>query len=143
MSELSERFPEMKPITQAPALQAVYGIGTTAYGARDFDPETGTYVKTVWLTLLFVPIVPLGAYRVVDAQGGGWYFLGKVPLSGAAKVWPLVVVLIAAGVGGYFAWQSYTSSPSYKAGQQLAQAERLRQEGKLAEAARLCRQVAE
>ena len=57
----------MTPIAEAPSLRTINGIGTTAYGSRDRDPETKTYVKTVWLTILFLPIVPLGAYRVAGA----------------------------------------------------------------------------
>jgi hypothetical protein len=143
MNDLFERFPEMKPITKPPTLQTVNGVGTTAYGSRDYDPETGTYVKTVWITLLFVPVLPLGAYRVADAPGGGWYFLGKVPVSGPAKAWGWGLVVSALSVAGYFAWHAHTESSSYQAGQKLARAERLRKEGRLDEAALLCREVAE
>jgi hypothetical protein len=143
MSDIFERFPEMRPVYAAPSLHTINGIGTMAYGDRDRDRETGTYVKTVWLTLLFIPVLPLGAYRVADAPNGGWYFIGKVPLSGLAKGWPLVLLLIIGGVVGFVMWNSHTSSPSYAAEQKLAQAARLRDEGKLAESARLCREVAD
>jgi predicted negative regulator of RcsB-dependent stress response len=143
MNDLFERFPEMKPVKSAPTLQMVNGIGTTAYGSRDHDPETGTYVKTVWVTVVFLPIMPLASYRVADAPNGGWYFLGRVPVAGAAKLWTLSLVLLIGGVIGYFSWEHHRKSPSYLAGQKLERADQLRQEGKLAEAARLQREVAE
>ena len=112
----------MKPVTAAPSMQTINGIGTSAYGSRDFDPETGTYVKTLWVTVVFIPIVPLAAYRVADAPNGGWYFLGKVPVSGAAKSWALFLLLAVLGVSGYFWWDHHTGTPSYHAGQKMARA---------------------
>src|SRR5262245_29593490 len=78
---LNERFPEMEPISGPPTLSTINGIGSMVYGQRDFDAETGTYVKTQCFCLLFIPIMALKAFRVADAPGGGWYFLGRVPLS--------------------------------------------------------------
>jgi len=63
------------------------------YGSRDFDQETGTYVTSACLTVLFIPIFVIGSYRVADApaegwfSSGGWHVLGKVPLSPLAKGW--------------------------------------------------------
>jgi tetratricopeptide (TPR) repeat protein len=142
MDDIFARFPEMKPISGPPSLQTVNGIGSMAYGARDHDAETGTYVKTLWFTFVFIPLIPLAAYRVADAPGGGWYFIGKVPLMRGLFLWPLSLVVIAAGLIGYFSWSSYTKTPAYQAGQKLAQADRLRQQGNLADAARLYREVA-
>ncbi|MGE3803314.1 MAG: hypothetical protein AB7K24_01430 [Gemmataceae bacterium] len=62
--DLSERFPNLTPISSAPTLQTMNGIGTTIYGGRDYDHETGTYVTTQFFTFLFVPIFGLASYRV-------------------------------------------------------------------------------
>ena len=86
MTHLQMKYPEMTPVTTPPSLHMFNGIGTTAYGQRDYDSETGTYVKTVCFAILYIPIFATGAYRVADAAQG-WYFLGKVPLSAAAKAW--------------------------------------------------------
>src|SRR5206468_718041 len=67
---LFERFPEMRPVSKPPSLFTINGVGTTVYGARDFDEESGTYVKTLCFTFVFLPIFCLGAYRVADAQNG-------------------------------------------------------------------------
>ncbi len=143
MNEFFERFPEMQPITSPPGLSTINGFGTTAYGARDHDPDTGTYVKTVWFVALFIPVFPLGAYRVADAPSGGWYFLGKVPVSGQAKGWALCLVLLILSAIGYGMWVNHIESPSYKAGQRLAEADRLRQQGKPADAAKIYQSVAQ
>jgi hypothetical protein len=138
---LSDRWPEMRPIRKPPGLMTINGIGTSVVGSRDYDDETGTYVKTYCFSVLFIPLVALGAYRVANADGGGWYFLGKVPLSGFARAWNCLLVVLVLGVGGFFGWRAYTDSPSYLAGQRLAQADRLAAEGKGREAAEIYREV--
>src|SRR5262245_35537721 len=139
---LEERFPEMKPINSPPSLWTVNGIGTMAYGARDYDPMTHTYVKTQCLCLVFIPVLALGAYRVADAPEGGWYFLGKVPLSRLARFWNFLLLgLIAGGIGLFF-WVRHTSSPEYLARQKLAEGARLAEAKQLGKAAHLYAGVA-
>jgi hypothetical protein len=139
---LEERFPEMKPISSPPSLSTVNGMGLMAYGSRDHDPLTNTYVKTHCLCLLFFPIVALGAYRVADAPGGGWYFLGKVPLSRLARFWNcLILGGIACGIGLFF-WFRHIGSPEYLARQQLEQAAELAEAKQIGKAAQLYARVA-
>src|SRR5207244_144824 len=88
------RFPDMQPITKPPTLTTVNGIGPTLVGRRDYDSATYSYVKTHCFAVLFIPLLALGAYRVCDAPRGGWYFLGKVPLSGFARTWNKLVALL-------------------------------------------------
>jgi predicted Zn-dependent protease len=138
MSELNnpfDRFPEMRPVRNIPPLTRVNGIGTTLIGGRDHDAETQTYVKTLAFTVLFLPVLAVGAYRVADAPNGGWYFLGKVPLSGLAKACNLLLLLAVLAVAGLIGWNAYTDSPDYKAGRKLAEADRLLADGMAAEAA--------
>ncbi len=42
------------------------GIGTTYYGQRDLL-EDGSFVTTEWLILIYVPIIPLGSFRIVPS----------------------------------------------------------------------------
>eukprot|EP00913_Durusdinium_trenchii_P023324 g21902.t1 len=71
------------------------------YGARDHDLETGTYIKTHCLTFLFIPILALRSYRVADAESGGWYFIGREPVSGFAWGWNILFAAsVVLGVGG-------------------------------------------
>jgi tetratricopeptide (TPR) repeat protein len=144
MSEMPnpfDKFPQMQPVHNPPRMMRVHGIGTTLIGSRDHDPETDTYVKTLAFTILFLPVLALGAYRVAGSPEGGWYFLGKVPLSGFAKVCNTLLLLVGLGVGGFAGWQSYTNSPEYKASQRLAEADRFLAEGKAHDAALAYRDV--
>ncbi len=140
--DLSSRFPQMQPIRSAPSLSTVNGIGCVVYGRRDVDPETGTYVKTHCFTVLFVPVFTLGAYRVADAPQG-WYFLGREPLSGVAKLWNVSVLGLLLGLVGLLWWTSHTNSPTYKARQKVEEADRLAEAGDLEKAATLYREVAD
>jgi tetratricopeptide (TPR) repeat protein len=137
---LAARFPGLQPGKQ-PSLGNIYGIGSTLVGRRDFDPETGTYVKTNSLSIFFIPLVAIGAYRVADAPGGGWYCLGKVPLSNFARVASVVAVLVLVGAIGGIWWRVHTESPDYVAGLKLEDADRAAAAGQGGAAARLCREV--
>ncbi|MCI0642228.1 MAG: hypothetical protein L0Y70_24385 [Gemmataceae bacterium] len=139
---LNERFPEMTPVTKAPSLGTVNGVGTMVYGNRDYDVDTGTYVKTHVVCFLFIPLFSLGAYRVADAPEG-WYFLGKVPLSALAKTWNFLVLLLIAGGVGLGFWLQHINSADYIAQTKMADADNLVAEGKFGAAANAYRQLGE
>jgi tetratricopeptide (TPR) repeat protein len=145
MSEINifERFPEMEPVQSVPPLSTVNGIGFMMYGDRDSDPETGTYVKTLCFTLLFVPLAAVKAYRVANAPNGGWYFIGRVPLSGFARTWNFALPVVVASIAFAVFWAIYSGSEDYKAGQKLARADELAKEGRYGQAAERCREVAQ
>jgi hypothetical protein len=93
------KYPEMRPVRSTPWLFNVHGVGAGMYNERDRDPASGTFVKTHCLCLLFVPILALGAYRVYP-RGSGWTLIGRVPLSGFARCWNVLLLLgIAAWIG--------------------------------------------
>jgi hypothetical protein len=139
--DLQSRFPEMTPVRKAPSLFLFNGCGTTVYGRRGFDPETYTYVKTLCFCLLFVPVLALRAYRVVDLERG-WAFLGRVPISGLARLWnALMPVAILSAVGG-LVWIIHVRSPEYAIQRQLEEADRLAAEGQVEKAALGYREVA-
>jgi len=119
---LAERFPDLTRTKRPPSLGSINGVGTTLYGRRDYDPETHSYVATHYFVLVFIPLVALGAYRVVDAPGGGFYCLGRVPLSNLARSWNKLLLSLLVLVGLGIGWAVYTSSPEYQAGQLLAEA---------------------
>jgi tetratricopeptide (TPR) repeat protein len=139
--DLSQRFPNLRPIRKTPSLQTVNGIGCALYGRRDEDPETGTYVATHYFTVLFVPLCALGAYRVIQAQEGGWYFLGREPLSGGARLFNYLSLLVIVGLVGLVGGLIYTGTDSYKTGRKLAEADRLVEQGQAGQAAGLYRDV--
>jgi tetratricopeptide (TPR) repeat protein len=141
-NQLEQRFPNMRPIRSVPSLSTVNGIGCMLLGGRDHDPETGTYVKTRCFCLLFVPLLSLGAYRVADAPQGGWYFIGREPLSGFARAWNWMLLFLVLGGVGLGVWINHTSSPEYQARKKVAEADRLAEAGEVKEAAKLYREVA-
>lgn len=137
----SERFPDMTPIMSPPGLSSVNGIGCTAYGSRDYDSETNTYVKTQCFIVFFMPVFALAAYRVADAQQG-WYFIGRVPLSAFAKTWNCFMLCVIFLGGGSLLWEQHTKSPEYIARQKMHEAEELVEANQLGAAASLYREVA-
>ena len=105
----------VKPIKSTPTMYTFNGIGSKLYGKRDFDTHTQSYVATLYFTFVFLPIFPLASYRVRDAGGSRYQFLGKVPLKWTAFIGPVIVALIIA----FFIMQgntdTTTSSPEQSA----------------------------
>jgi hypothetical protein len=119
LAEFARSIAELpEPLDSAPGLHTLNGFGTMLYGNRDPHPD-GSYVATRYLTALFLPVIPLGAYRVASAGEEGWYFLGKVPLSAAARVHRWVVPLLLVGLFAFVQLQAYLDSPSRRFAQQL------------------------
>jgi hypothetical protein len=137
------KFPDLEPVASPPWLFSVNGIGLLLYGRRDVDPETGTYVKTRSLCLLFLPLLVLDSWRVADATGGGWMVLGRCSISSLARLWNILVLAAVLVGGGSLGWNAYQESPGYQAGRRLAEAQRAEANGELTAAANAYRQVAE
>jgi hypothetical protein len=133
--DLKEKFPQMKPMSGAPILFRVNGCGLSVFGHRDDDPETRTYVKTYCLSFLLIPIIPICAYRVADAANGGWYFLGKEPLSGFARIYNYFLLSAILVLCGMSAWTAHIHSPEYKFGKSMAEAAELEASGQIIPAA--------
>ena len=83
-----------EPIASAPSLGTINGIGTKLYGRREYDSQSGTYTATLYFTILYVPIIPIAAYRVNDLGGNRYQFHGKVPLASSAFIAPAIIALI-------------------------------------------------
>lgn len=125
------RFPNMTPIKGPPGLFTVNTIGTGLCGARDRDEETGSYISTFCFVILFLPVLPIRAYRIIDAPGGGYYFLGREPLSAFARTWNWLVfgfIGFIALVGMIGAW---FNSPAMQSSRRLAASRAAHVEGKL------------
>lgn len=45
------------------------GCGTKYYGSRDVA-EDGSYITTLWITFVWVPIIPLASYRILPTGKG-------------------------------------------------------------------------
>ncbi len=101
-----------RPISSAPALWGINGFGVRVYGERDPRPD-GTYVTTRYVTALFVPVLPLDAFRVSKSEDG-WYFLGKESLSAVTRWWRrlMAVALVVGVLGGLV--HHYLTSPGHR-----------------------------
>lgn len=70
---------DLEPISSAPSLSSINGIGFTLYGSTDQNPSNGSYMATYYFVFFAVPIFPIRRYRVISTAGG-YRFLGKGPL---------------------------------------------------------------
>ena len=140
--DLSERFPDLMPISSAPSMFTFNGCGVSVYGSRDYDDLTGTYVKTYCLCFLFFPILALRAYRVANADSQGWHFLGRTTLSPVARSWNCAVLTAVVCLIGIGVWRSHWNSPDQVAKRDLRKADAKLQDGELVPAIRLYEQVA-
>jgi hypothetical protein len=80
------------------------GIGTTYYGACDFDSD-GSYVTTQWFTFIYVPILPLHSVRLREGETRSVFMGSQTSLEGVSRV-PLntrQVLRVYAFVCGIFA----------------------------------------
>lgn len=82
------------PISSAPSLFTWNGVGCSLYGGSDYDPETRSYAMIHYFVVLFIPVFPLGRYRVIDMGGSQYRFLGKLPLR-KGDLWHLGIALAA------------------------------------------------
>lgn len=80
------------PVSSAPSLSTVNGFGFRLYGQSDLDPETGSYSANHYFTALFIPVFPVGRYRVISSGSNGYRFLGKLPFRNSEK-WHLGIGL--------------------------------------------------
>ena len=87
------------------------GFGTKYYGRRD-QAADGSYVTTLWITALYVPLLPLGSYRVKPVGQGTNYVIHRSQNYQVLRIpmcWEQVwrVYMIGAPIlllGGGFIW---------------------------------------
>lgn len=89
-------YGDLTPISSAPSLYTINGIGTTMYGSTDPDPTSSSYLSTYYFVFFAIPIFPISRYRVIPT-GNGYRFLGKAPLRTFDK-WHLAISV------GLIAW---------------------------------------
>jgi len=138
--DINEIHPSMKPVDSAPSLFSFYGFGLGLFGNRDFSAQTQSSIKTLFITLAFIPVIPLRAYRVAK-DGAHYYFLGRVPVSKLARNGSLAAVLLGGLAIAGFGTQQYVSSDKYINGKAFAKAEAAVAQGALPEAMVLYKDV--
>lgn len=123
-----------RPLTSgAPAMFRINGCGLALYGERD-RWDDGSHVSTYCVCLLFIPVFPISAYRVVEHGGGSYTFLARERLSGFARgyqwlVAAAVALAIVIGIAN-----SYLGSPERLARVALEEAEQAESAGHTDEA---------
>jgi hypothetical protein len=117
-----------KPLSGTPPLFTLNGFGTGLYGTRDAGPD-GSVVKTLCICGLFIPLLPLSAYRVLDHGEGSYSFLHKEKLSGFAKGWLVALPLMIGLFVGGSSLAGYMGSAKVKAPKDLAAATALVDKG--------------
>lgn len=67
VSEYRQHLASIKPgvlaENQKYLTRSFMGYGTALYGKRDFHPD-GSYITTMWVTMLWVPVFPLKSLRI-------------------------------------------------------------------------------
>ncbi|MBX3157677.1 MAG: hypothetical protein KF773_17020 [Deltaproteobacteria bacterium] len=130
-ARIEEKAPRPLGDRALPTLYRWNGIGLGFYGRRDHWPD-GSYATTHCFSLVYVPLIPVGAYRVRDAVDG-YMIMARERLSTFAKVARIAVVAgIVALIAG-FAIHTYLNDPTRVANQRFERA--LDTEGKTPEAA--------
>lgn len=106
------------PIDNPPALFSINGFGLRFYGAYDPDPN-GSQVRVRFLTALFIPVLPVDAYRSRDHGDGHYAVLGKVKLGPLMRAWQIGAALLLTALIVWGAVGSVLNSPERKLRKQL------------------------
>src|SRR5262245_47312139 len=104
------KFADLRPVRSGPPLFHLFGFGLYLYGERDFDEETGSFIRTLCFCLMYIPVLAWRAYRVAPLDDG-WTCLGRVPVSGPARASSLIGAIAVMGGGAYLGAESYVNSP--------------------------------
>ncbi len=115
------------PMTSAPTLTTINGIGTMLYGRG--DQRDGTWVATRFFTFVFIPLWPIDAWRVRSEGDRAWRFFGRERIGPKARAmrWAVLGLLGCALLFG--ALGSWRDSPRRLAAQAIAEARALEEAG--------------
>lgn len=108
--EREERAPRALKDGKLPGLWRINGCGVAFYGRRDRWPD-GSYATTHCISLIFIPVIPLSAYRVLDS-GGGYHILAREQLSTFARAARALVLAAVALLITVSITKSYLNDPS-------------------------------
>ncbi len=92
------------------------GIGRKFYGSAVPCPECASVIRTLWWTLVELPLVPLGSYRYKTAEEGvmrSRFWCRKLPnrhWEQVWKTWAIGFVLGTAVIIGFYLYYSFKHS---------------------------------
>ena len=85
------------------------GFGTGFYGRRD-EWSDGSYATTHCVSALWIPVIPIGAYRV-RSEGEGYLVMAREQLSGFAKFARVAVIASVVLAIAAFALHAHYTDP--------------------------------
>jgi hypothetical protein len=127
------KFADLRPMKSPPRLYHFFGFGLYLHGDRDFDMETQSFVRTLCLCVLYIPVLALRSYRVAPSVDG-WSYLGVTPVSRSARLLSLASAALLLGGAGFIGARAYLNSPIRVATRKLAEVDRLFAIGKVRDA---------
>jgi electron transfer flavoprotein-quinone oxidoreductase len=101
------------PVASAPPLFRLNGCGVGLYGSRDAASD-GSYVSTYCVSVLWLPVIPITAYRV-RSFGATYQFLAREGLGPVARIWRLAALLAAVAALAWYGGTQVRDSPWRKA----------------------------
>lgn len=95
---LRERRRFLVVLHERPRVHSVLGTGTRLLGAEDPQPRDESSIVTLYLSVLYLPVLPLAQYLARTVGMGQREILGQVPLAPRLRWWRrgLVVITLAA-----------------------------------------------
>jgi len=97
-------------------VSTVNGIGRKFYGGASPCAKCGSVIRTLWWTLVDVPVIPLGSYRyktVTDNEIGMsrfWTRRTKTQWGQIIKTWLVGCLAVVVVVAAVYFYQSYKSA---------------------------------
>jgi len=85
--EFAKLIEGSKPITSAPVLRTINGMGFRLSGWLKIPGADGRYVAAYWLVFFFMPLIPLAVYVVKGAPGGRYSFLRKLRFTSVVRAY--------------------------------------------------------
>jgi len=131
ISQAIRRAPS--PIKSAPSLFTLNGCGVSLHGSRDKSPD-GSHVATTYVTLVFIPLLPLASYRVVPQGNRSYLFLGRVPVWKPLQYYRWALVAAALVGLAALAVDAWRESPTHRYAIALEKAQAAEKAGRASEA---------
>jgi tetratricopeptide (TPR) repeat protein len=101
------------PVSSGPTSFTLNGFGTKLYFDSEHEDD-GSVVRTRFVTALFIPVIPIDAWRVTDAADDRFFVHGKVPLSKPMRIWQYAAIGLLVAALGWAGIASWLDSPERK-----------------------------
>jgi hypothetical protein len=97
------------------------GCGTKYYGQRELMSD-GSYITTEWIVFVYIPLIPIGSFRVLPTGKSSYYIIGnsseylvrRVPLNWKQirNVYVTTIAIFSALTGGIWLIDQFSGSKS-------------------------------